>query len=58
MTKKKEPIVSDDETKAQQNSPADATVRGRLEHGIKQATPAHRSKQARRFGDAAVEAQA
>jgi len=24
MTKKKEPIVSDDETKAQQNSPADA----------------------------------
>jgi hypothetical protein len=53
--KEREPSLSDDEKKPQQNSADEAHVRGRLEDGIKP-TPSNEAKANKMVEDAAVEA--
>jgi hypothetical protein len=54
-TKEKEPSLSDDTKKPQQNSADEAHVRGRLEDAIKP-TPSDEAKANKKVEDAAVEA--
>jgi len=54
-TKEREPSLSDDEKKPQQNSADEAHVRGRLEDAIKP-TPSDEAKANKMVEDAAVEA--
>jgi hypothetical protein len=53
-TKEKEPSLSDDTKKPQQNSADEAAVRGRLEDGIKPGDPST-SEANKKVEDAAVE---
>jgi hypothetical protein len=55
-TKEKEPALSDDEKKPQQNSADEAAVRGRLEDGIKPGDPSAQTEANKKVEDAAVEA--
>jgi hypothetical protein len=55
-TKEREPSLSDDEKKPQQNGADEAAVRGRLEDGIKPGKPSDQSKANKKVEDAAVEA--
>ena len=55
ITKEKEPSLSDDEKKPQQNSADEVHVRGRLEDGIKP-TPGQEAEANKKVEDAAVEA--
>ena len=55
-TKEKEPALSDDEKKPQQNSADEAAVRGRLEDGIKPGDPSTQTEANKKVEDAAVEA--
>jgi hypothetical protein len=55
-TKEKEPSLSDDTKKPQQNSADEAAVRGRLEDGIKPGDPRTQTEANKKVEDAAVEA--
>jgi len=55
ITKEKEPSLSDDTKKPQQNSADEAHVRGRLEDGVKP-TPSDKARANKKVEDAAVEA--
>jgi hypothetical protein len=55
-TKEREPPLSDDEKKPQQNSADEAAVRGRLEDGIKPGDPSAQTEANKKVEDAAVEA--
>ena len=55
-TKEKEPSLSDDTKKPQQNSADEAAVRGRLEDGIKPGKPSDQTKANKTVEDAAVKA--
>jgi hypothetical protein len=55
-TKEKEPSLSDDAKKAQQNAADEAAVRGRLEDGVKPGKPADQTEANKKLEDAAVEA--
>jgi len=55
-TKEREPSLSDDEKKPQQNSADEAAVRGRLEDGIKPGKPSDQTQANKKVEDAAVEA--
>ena len=56
ITKEKEPSLSDDERKPQQNSGDEAAVKGRLEDGIKPGKPSEQRGANKKVEDAAVEA--
>jgi len=56
ITKEKEPSLSDDQKKPQQNSADEAAVRGRLEDGVKPGKPSDQKKANKQVEDAAVEA--
>lgn len=56
ITKEREPSLSDDEKKPQQNSADEAGVRGRLEDGIKPGKPSDQTEANKKVEDAAVEA--
>ena len=55
-TKEREPSLSDDAKKPQQNSADEAAVRGRLEDGIKPGKPSDQTEANKKVEDAAVEA--
>jgi len=55
-TKEKEPSLSDDAKKPQQNSADEAAVRGRLEDGVKPGNPTDQTEANKKVEDAAVEA--
>jgi len=55
-TKEKEPSLSDDARKPQQNSADESAVRGRLEDGIKPGKPSDQTEANKKVEDAAVEA--
>jgi hypothetical protein len=56
ITKEKEPSLSDDEKKPQQNSADEAGIKGRLEDGIKPGKPSDQAEANKKLEDAAVEA--
>ena len=56
ITKEKEPSLSDDQKKPQQNAADEAAVRGRLEDGIKPGKPSDQTEANKKVEDAAVEA--
>ena len=56
ITKEKEPSLSDDERKPQQNAGDEAGVKGRLEDGIKPGKPSDQRAANKKVEDAAVEA--
>ena len=56
ITKEKEPSLSDDAKKPQQNSADEAAVRGRLEDGTKPGKPSDQTEANKKVEDAAVEA--
>ena len=55
-TKEREPSLSNDGRKPQQNSADEAAVRGRLEDGIKPGKPSDQIEANKKVEDAAVEA--
>ena len=55
-TKEREPSLSDDTKKSQQNSADEATIKGRLEDGLKPGNPSDQSGPNKKLEDAAVEA--
>ena len=55
-TKEKEPSLSDDNKKPQQNSADEAAVRGRLEDGINPGKPSDQTEANKKVEDAAVKA--
>jgi hypothetical protein len=55
-TKEKEPSLSDDAKKPQQNSADEAAIRGRLEDGIRPGKPSDQTEANKKVEDAAVEA--
>jgi hypothetical protein len=56
ITKEKDPSLSDDQKKPQQNSADEAAVRGHLEDGTKPGKPSDQTKANKKIEDAAVEA--
>jgi hypothetical protein len=56
ITKEKEPSLSDDAKKPQQNSADEAAVRGRLEDGENPGKPSEQRAANKKVEDAAVEA--
>jgi hypothetical protein len=56
ITKEKEPSLSDDERKPQQNAGDEAGVKGQLEDGIKPGKPSDQRAANKKVEDAAVEA--
>jgi hypothetical protein len=56
ITKEKEPSLSDDEKKPQQNSADEAGIKGRMEDGIKPGKPSDQTEANKKLEDAAVEA--
>jgi hypothetical protein len=56
ITKEREPSLSDEEKKPQQNSADEAGVKGRLEDGIKPGPPSEQIRANKKLEDAAVEA--
>jgi hypothetical protein len=56
ITKEKEPSLSDETKKPQQNSADEAAIRGRLEDGIKPGKPSEQVGANKKIEDAAVEA--
>ena len=56
ITKEREPSLSDDERKPQQNAGDEAAVKGRLEDGIKPGKPSDQRAANKKVEDAAVEA--
>jgi len=56
ITKEREPSLSDDGKKSQQNAADEGAVRGRLEDGIKPGKPSDQRAANKKVEDAAVEA--
>jgi hypothetical protein len=56
QTREREPSLSDDERKPQQNSADEAGVKARLEDGIKPGDPKEQSRVSKKLEAAAVEA--
>jgi hypothetical protein len=56
QTMQDQPDLSDDQKKSQQNSADEASIKGRLEDGIKPGDPSEQSRANKQLEDAAVEA--
>jgi hypothetical protein len=56
QTKQDQPDLSDDQKKSQQNSADEASIKGRLEDGIKSGGPSEQSRANKQLEEAAVEA--